>query len=119
MHNTTPTVSCPVKDRACHPSLSTLPIPGFSKSWLHLLGVIKGSQSGGKSFYFSKESGTRRAEWWEGGEKWTCEVGLVAREVGDVMISVCIYECPLQRVGEGNAGVQTDGLRKEKDGFLL
>lgn len=43
----------------------------------------------------------------------------MAREVGDVMISVCIYECPLQRVGEGNAGVQTDGLRKEKDVFLL
>lgn len=42
----------------------------------------------------------------------------MAKEVGDVMISV-IYECPLQRVGEGKAGVQTDGLRQEKDGFLL
>lgn len=74
---------------------------------------------GEKSFFFGKGSGTRRAEWGEGGEKWTSEVGLVAREVGDVMISMCIYECPLQRVREGNTGVQTDELRKEKDAFLL
>lgn len=43
----------------------------------------------------------------------------MAREVGDVMNSVCIYECLLQRVGEGNTGAQTDGMRKEKVGFLL
>lgn len=43
----------------------------------------------------------------------------MAREAGDVMISVSIYECPLQRVGEEKAGVQTDGLRKEKADFLL
>lgn len=43
----------------------------------------------------------------------------MAREVGDIMSSVCIYECPLQRAGQGNAGVQTDGLRKKKDDFLL
>lgn len=40
----------------------------------------------------------------------------MAREVGDVMN---IYEYLLQRVGEGNTGAQTDGMRKEKVGFLL
>lgn len=40
MGNTTPSVVCPVKDKTCHPPLSTLPIPGFSKSQLQLLGVI-------------------------------------------------------------------------------
>lgn len=40
MGDTTPTVGCPMKDKTCHPSPSTLPIPDFSKSQLQLLGVI-------------------------------------------------------------------------------
>lgn len=82
MDNTTPTVGCPVKDKACHPSLSTLPIPGFSKSWLQLLGVIKGSQFGEKKAFISAKkaaqegrsggrvvkSGHVRLGWWQ--ERW-------------------------------------------------